>query len=428
MIGVNVLAPRPLRATHDGVSPHSASSEQEGALLGRRHEYQGQGRPSLSARRALGWQGRQFRGVLRQRHQGRSLLFRRDRQAGDGARRAARVHRPDLPRLSARRHDAGHLLRLSRPRPIRARATGIASIPTSCCSTPMPVAHASALEWNPAVFGYTDRERATDTTLRRARFSAPFMPRCVVVDPRISTGTASPRGFRDAMGPTPIIVRDPRQGLHQAPSRRCPSDLRGTYEGLGQKNVVDYIKLARRHLGRAAADPHLRATTIISIEKRAGTITGAIIRSASSPPNPRYAADVPNSLREFKEMVARFHEADLEIILDVVYNHTAEGNELGPTLSFKGIDNASLLPAAARPEKRYYINDTGTGNTLNLSPSQASSSSSPIRCATGSRRCMSTASASISARSWRARRTGSSDQSGFLQSGRPGPDARPPSS
>ena len=83
-------------------------------------------------------------------------------------------------------------------------------------------------------------------------------------------------------------------------------------------------------------------------------------------PTPRYAADVPNSLREFKEMVARFHEAGLEIILDVVYNHTAEGNEKGPTLSFKGIDNATyyrLLPD--RP--RYYINDTGTGNTLNLS-------------------------------------------------------------
>ena len=83
-------------------------------------------------------------------------------------------------------------------------------------------------------------------------------------------------------------------------------------------------------------------------------------------PDPRYAADAPIVLREFKEMVARFHEAGLEVILDVVYNHTAEGNERGPTLSFKGIDNASyyrLLP----DQKRYYINDTGTGNTLNLS-------------------------------------------------------------
>src|SRR6202043_2759817 len=83
-------------------------------------------------------------------------------------------------------------------------------------------------------------------------------------------------------------------------------------------------------------------------------------------PDPRYASEPEQSLREFKEMVASFHDAGLEVILDVVYNHTAEGSELGPTLSFKGIDNASyyrLLP----DQKRYYINDTGTGNTVNLS-------------------------------------------------------------
>ena len=64
-------------------------------------------------------------------------------------------------------------------------------------------------------------------------------------------------------------------------------------------------------------------------------------------------------------MVAQYHRAGIEIIQDVVYNHTAEGNELGPTLSFKGIDNASYYRLA--PDRRYYINDTGTGNTVNLS-------------------------------------------------------------
>ena len=62
-------------------------------------------------------------------------------------------------------------------------------------------------------------------------------------------------------------------------------------------------------------------------------------------PDPRYAADRNDALREFKETVAALHEAGLGVILDVVYNHTAEGNELGPTLSFKGIDNCELLPA-----------------------------------------------------------------------------------
>ena len=82
-------------------------------------------------------------------------------------------------------------------------------------------------------------------------------------------------------------------------------------------------------------------------------------------PDPRYL-QTRLPFAEFKEMVARLHDAGIEVILDVVYNHTAEGNELGPTLSFKGIDNASLLPAAAG-QRRYYINDTGTGNTVNLS-------------------------------------------------------------
>jgi len=83
-------------------------------------------------------------------------------------------------------------------------------------------------------------------------------------------------------------------------------------------------------------------------------------------PSRRYSSVPDFAFSEFKEMVARLHHAKLEVILDVVYNHTAEGNERGPTLSFKGIDNASyyrLLPE----QKRYYINDTGTGNTVNLS-------------------------------------------------------------
>ena len=113
-------------------------------------------------------------------------------------------------------------------------------------------------------------------------------------------------------------------------------------------------------------------------------------------------------------MVARFHEAGLEVILDVVYNHTAEGNERGPTLSFKGIDNASyyrLLP----DKPRYYINDTGTGNTLNLSHHARASRWSRTASVIGRPRRMSTASASISAPSWRGSRTVSTHQSGFLK-------------
>src|SRR3712207_5897296 len=79
-------------------------------------------------------------------------------------------------------------------------------------------------------------------------------------------------------------------------------------------------------------------------------------------PARRYASSSDFAFAEFKEMVAHLHEAGIELILDVVYNHTAEGNELGPTLCFKGLDNASYYRLA--PDHRYYINDTGTGNTV----------------------------------------------------------------
>src|SRR5439155_23277753 len=80
-------------------------------------------------------------------------------------------------------------------------------------------------------------------------------------------------------------------------------------------------------------------------------------------PDPRYLASP--FVNEFKEMVARLHDAGIEVILDVVYNHTAEGNQLGPTLSLKGIDNASYYRLRT-DDARYYVNDTGTGTTLDL--------------------------------------------------------------
>src|SRR3989441_532747 len=143
-----------------------------------------------------------------------------------------------------------------------------------------------------------------------------------------------------------------------------PEHLRGTYAGLATKEVIEYIK----SLGVTSVEL-LPVCTFINeshlVDKGLTNYWGYNSIGFFAP-DPRYAASKPDSLREFKEMVARLHEGGLQVILDVVYNHTAEGNERGPTLSFKGIDNASyyrLLP----DQKRYYINDTGTGNTVNLS-------------------------------------------------------------
>ncbi|HUP30497.1 MAG TPA: glycogen debranching protein GlgX, partial [Usitatibacter sp.] len=138
----------------------------------------------------------------------------------------------------------------------------------------------------------------------------------------------------------------------------------GTYRGLSHQDVIGYIK----SLGVTTVEllpVHTFINDNFLLERKLTNYWGYNSIGFFAP-DPRYAADPATTLQEFKEMVARFHDAGLEVILDVVYNHTAEGNELGPTLSFKGIDNASyyrLMP----DNKRYYINDTGTGNTFNLS-------------------------------------------------------------
>src|SRR5262249_31721337 len=111
-------------------------------------------------------------------------------------------------------------------------------------------------------------------------------------------------------------------------------------------------------------------------------------------PDSRYASDGlrGEQVREFKQMVKALHQAGIEVILDVVYNHTAEGNHLGPTLSFRGIDNAAYYRLVAN-DRRYYMDYTGCRNT-------GASSSSWTASATGCPRCTWTGSASTSRRPW----------------------------
>src|SRR5215207_4875829 len=140
-------------------------------------------------------------------------------------------------------------------------------------------------------------------------------------------------------------------------------DLRGTYAGLATKEVVDYVC----SLGVSAIELLLVHTFLDDsylTDKGLKNYWGYNTIGFFAPAR-RYASNTDFAFAELKEMVAHLHEAGIEVILDVVYNHTAEGNELGPTLSFKGIDNASYYRLA--PEPRFYINDTGTGNTVNLS-------------------------------------------------------------
>jgi glycogen operon protein len=129
-----------------------------------------------------------------------------------------------------------------------------------------------------------------------------------------------------------------------------PEPYRGTFAGLMHHDVVDYI----RKLGVTALEllpTHAFVDDDYLVQKGRRNYWGYNTIGFFAP-QPRYLSG-PN-VNEFKEMVAQYHRAGIEIILDVVYNHTAEGNELGPTLSFKGIDNASYYRLA--PDRRYYIN------------------------------------------------------------------------
>ncbi len=238
--------------------------------------------------------------------------------------------------------------------------------PNKLLLDPYAVAHFGELQWNPAIFGY-QLESMDDLTFDE-RDSAPFMPKCVVVDPNFDWTGAPDRDKRGTQRQLVVPFDDTIiYELHVRGFTKMhpavPEKLRGTYAGLATKEVLEYIKslgvtsIELLPIHSFVNDSHL-------LEKGLTNYWGYNSIGFFAP-DPRYASNKLNALREFKEMVACIHQAGLEVILDVVYNHTAEGNERGPTLSFRGIDNStyySLIP----DKKRYYINDTGTGNTVDL--------------------------------------------------------------
>jgi len=213
------------------------------------------------------------------------------------------------------------------------------------------------LKWSEALFGYTIGHPDDDLSFDE-RDSAPFVPKCKVIDPAYTWGQDQP--VRVPWDKTVFYETHVRGLTMRHPS--VAESVRGTFAGMGNPDVLDHLK----KLGVTSVellpihgflnDQHL-------LEKGLNNYWG-YNSIAFFAPHAKYLAS--GKIAEFKEMVAHLHEAGLEVILDVVYNHTAEGNERGPTLSMRGIDNASyyrLMP----DDKRFYINDSGTGNTLDLS-------------------------------------------------------------
>lgn len=213
------------------------------------------------------------------------------------------------------------------------------------------------LRWSDALFGYRVNSPRADLSFDR-RDSAPSMPKAVVTDDGFDWGNDRPP---DTQWSKTIIYEMHVRGMTMS-RHDIRANERGTFAALSDPSIINYL----RKLGVTAVELlpiHAFVQDRQLIERGLRNYWG-YNSIAFFAIEPRYLSD--GSRNEMRVAVRRLHAAGIEVILDVVYNHTAEGSELGPTLSFRGLDNASyyrLLP----DNRRYYINDTGTGNTLNLS-------------------------------------------------------------
>jgi isoamylase len=214
-----------------------------------------------------------------------------------------------------------------------------------------------SFRWSDALFGYRIDSSRHDLSFDR-RDSARGMPKCMVVESGSSVG-ADRRPDRPRS--ETVIYETHLRGftkLHPA----VPEALRGTAAGMSSAGGIDYVKA----LGITAIEllPVHAYVNSRHLATRGLANYWGYDSIAFFAPERRYLAT--GTVGEFKTMVMLFHDAGIEVILDVVYNHTGEGNQLGPTLSFRGIDNASYY-RLTHADPRYYVDYTGTGNTLNLS-------------------------------------------------------------
>ena len=216
------------------------------------------------------------------------------------------------------------------------------------------------LKWSDAVFGYAVGHADADLT-SDGRDSAPEMPKSVVVDTAFTWGSDRPP--RTPWNQTVIYEMHVKGFTARHPA--VPRHLRGTYAGLVAPAALAHL----RELGVTAVElmPIHHFVTEKHLRDRGLTNYWGYNSIAFFAPDIRYASTraVGGHVNEFKTMVKVLHEEGIEVILDVVYNHTAEGNQLGPTLCFRGIDNAAyyrLVP----DDRRYYVDYTGCGNTLDM--------------------------------------------------------------
>ncbi|MEX2615125.1 MAG: glycogen debranching protein GlgX [Alphaproteobacteria bacterium] len=212
------------------------------------------------------------------------------------------------------------------------------------------------IRWHESCFGYRVASPRKDLTIDR-RNSAMVMPKCVVIDPAFTWG----EDIRPRRDWSETIIYEAHVKGMTALHPDLPEQVRGTFAGLADPRVIDHlVRLGVTAVELMPVTAFLDEHSLIrkGLKNYWGYNTVGFHALAHRYISPGHGTS------EFKFMVKRLHEANIEVILDVVYNHTIEGNHLGPTLSFRGIDNASYYTLAEDP--RYYFDTTGCGNNMNL--------------------------------------------------------------
>ncbi|WP_042371536.1 glycogen debranching protein GlgX [Streptacidiphilus neutrinimicus] len=234
---------------------------------------------------------------------------------------------------------------------------GVRCNPAKLLLDPYAKAIEGGVDWHEALYGYQFANRGRRNDLDSAAYAA----RSVVVNPYFDWGNDHPpqTPYNES-----VIYEAHVKGMTRT-HPAVPEALRGTYAGLAHPAIVDYLT----KLGITAVElmpVHQFFPDHVLVEKGLSNYWGYNTIGFFAPHN-AYAASGQRGeqVQEFKAMVKALHEAGIEVILDVVYNHTAEGNQLGPTLSFRGLDNAAYYRLAP-DNPRYYWDTTGTGNSLRM--------------------------------------------------------------
>jgi isoamylase len=230
--------------------------------------------------------------------------------------------------------------------------------PNKLLLDPYAKAITKQIQWTDAMYGYTIGDPAEDLSFD-TRDDAGDMPKCIVVEPEFTWGDDRKPG-------TPwnrtVIYECHLRGMtmrHPA----VPEELRGTYLGLASDPIIDHLL----GLGVTAVEllPIHQFVSERFLVERGLTNYWGYNSVGYLAPEVKYAQVPGEQVEEFKSMVKTLHRAGIEVILDVVYNHTAEGNHLGPTLTLKGVDNPAYYRLGP-DDPRHYTDFTGTGNSLNM--------------------------------------------------------------